>query len=355
MSVVRVGVILPLKEKSPRGEKMVEFYQGILMAVDSLRYQGTDVEVRAWHSGVTATDMDMLLSQNSLADCDVVFGPLDVAQVPLLADYCGIHGVRLVVPFSSVTTWVGTTPGYYMLTAPTRTVQSEALWYVQNHFVQHQVVLVQCDDATEDGTAFAEMLRMSMTEKGRACKLLNLHADNAAMEAAFSATTPNVVVLSSSSLKALNSFLPQLKLFAAEHPEHRFCLLGYPDWQTYTSQLLGDFYQVDTYIFTPFYANPLSPRVQAVENAYLRWFHKPMTSVCPKYALMGLDVGWFFLQALARYGDQMDDFVEYLRVEPYQTPLFMQRQGEDGGYVNTFVELVHYTPEQTIELITRNR
>ena len=51
---VRMGVLLPFKEKTPRGAKMVEFYQGMLMAVDSLKHEDISIDVQALHTGSTA-------------------------------------------------------------------------------------------------------------------------------------------------------------------------------------------------------------------------------------------------------------------------------------------------------------
>ena len=56
-SHVRMGVVLPLKEKSQRGAKMVEFYQGMLMAVDSVCNEGLSTEVIALHSGSSASEI----------------------------------------------------------------------------------------------------------------------------------------------------------------------------------------------------------------------------------------------------------------------------------------------------------
>ncbi len=80
---------------------MVEFYQGLLLAVDSMRHEGLSIEITAVHSGSTANDMDQLLLKRPIENCDVVFGPLDMAQLTALADYCDLRGVLLVVPFAT--------------------------------------------------------------------------------------------------------------------------------------------------------------------------------------------------------------------------------------------------------------
>ena len=139
---VRMGVVLPLKEKSQRGAKMVEFYQGLLMAVDSVKRQGCSVDVVALHSGNTAASMDSLIASRQLLNLDIVFGPLDAAQLPALADYCKLHDTRLVVPFTSLTAHIEGNPKHYIVNASRALVQREAGWFIQNLFPEENVIIV---------------------------------------------------------------------------------------------------------------------------------------------------------------------------------------------------------------------
>ncbi|MBP5770100.1 MAG: hypothetical protein J6W75_01920 [Bacteroidaceae bacterium] len=352
---VRMGVVLPLKEKNSRGAKMVEFYQGMLLAVDSLKREGLNIEVNTFHSGTTAHEMDVLVNSKSLAHCDVVFGPLEVAQLPSLADYCDIHNVRLVCPFSPLATQVASHPRYYMATAPRATIQREAVWYIKDQFAEHNIILVDCNEQNEEGMAFGEQLRSGMSEKGVYVRQLNINADEISFQQAFNPLRKNLVVLKSTSVKALNTFLPKLKDYKRLHPELAISLFGYPNWQTYTEQLLNDFYELDTYIYTTFYRNPLASRTQEIDRTFAQWFHHPMQATFPRYGLMGFDLTYFFLRGLSIYGDHLEDNLSQVPSYPFQTPFWFERQGNNDGFINTFVELVHYTPLQTIELISRNR
>ena len=72
-------------------------------------------------------------------------------------------------------------------------------------------------------------------------------------------------------------------------------------------------------------------------------------------AQVGFDLGYYFLRGLAIFGDNLEERHERVPALPYQNPYWFQQQGEKDGFVNTFVELVHYTTFQTIDLITRDR
>ena len=88
----------------------------------------------------------------------------------------------------------------------------------------------------------------------------------------------------------------------------------------------------------------------------MQWFHTPMSATFPRYALMGFDVAYYFLRGLSLYGSgRLQENLPKIPSLPYQHPLFFEQTQEGDGYVNSFVQLIHYTPNQTIELITRNR
>ena len=352
---VRMGVVLPLKEKTQRGAKMVEFYQGLLMAVDSMKHDGLNVDVVALHSGTTASEMDSLVNSHSLASCNVVFGPLDSEQLPVLVDYCDIHGVRLVCPFATTTAHVARHSRYYLTTPPRNIIQREAAWFAKEQFASHNIILVDCNEKNDEGAAFGELLRTAMSEKGVYVRTLNAGGDEMAFFQAFNPLRSNLIVLNSSSQKALNTFLPKLKEYKQQHPDLQVSLLGYPSWQTYTAQSLNDFYDNDTYIYTTFYRHPLTPRNEAFDRQFVKNFRHPMQATFPRYGQMGFDLGYYFLRGLSIYGDNFENNVTNVPARAYQNPVWFERQGQNGGFVNTFVELVHYTPHQTIELVTRNR
>ena len=81
-----------------------------------------------------------------------------------------------------------------------------------------------------------------------------------------------------------------------------------------------------------------------------------MNATYPRYALMGFDLGYYFLHGLSLFGrEQLSESLNLVPANPYQHPLFFENTHEGDGHINTFVELIHYAPDQSIELINRNR
>lgn len=353
---VRMGVVLPLKEKTSRGAKMVEFYQGLLMAVDSIKHLGCSVEVSTFHSGSSAASMDSLLAhRTSLGDCDVIFGPLDVAQLPALADYCDLRSIRLVTPFSSLATQVPGHPLHYLVNAPRHQVQNQAVWFAQTLFPEENFVVIESGEKNEEGTAFVERARMAMDGRGIYVKQISIDEIESEFETNLESDKLNVLLLNSSSLAALNALMDKLRPFATQHPEYRFSLFGYPAWQTYASQMQSDLFRFDTYIYSTFYRDPNDKRVMAFEQCFKNNFGRTMAATFPRYGLFGFDLGYYFLYGLWKYGSLFEANLTTIPVVPLQNAFEFQSQGEGNGYINDFVELVHYANYQATEILYRNQ
>ena len=103
----------------------------------------------------------------------------------------------------------------------------------------------------------------------------------------------NVIIPNSSGIKLLNQLFPKLKEFTKKNPEYRIKLVGYPEWQTYASNHLENFYQFNTYAYSSFFRNPLNGNADEFENAYQGLSHTdPRVVATFRYA--GFRHGYLF-------------------------------------------------------------
>ena len=123
---IRMGVILPLKGNTPEHKKMIEFYRGVLMAVEDIKKTGVSVDVFTYDAGQSAADMKAVLSRNALTELDFIIGPLRAEQIPALSGFCQKSKTRLVVPFSSQGDEMYQNPYYYAVNPPKSFLFSEA-------------------------------------------------------------------------------------------------------------------------------------------------------------------------------------------------------------------------------------
>lgn len=350
-ATVKAGVLLPLKDGSGRGTTMVEFYRGLLMAVDAVKAEGTNVEVYAFDSGKSDAEMRALLKRPELGGLDVVFGPLDAEQVGPLSEFCREHGIRMVLPFNTPCPQVYSNPWIYQVGVAQELLYPGVTNLATELSDKANYVFYSSGENDERGQAFTAHLSQVLSLRGIPTSRLGAGADDFAYDRALNQYRENIVVPDSRSLSALNGMVAGLKNYLAQHPQYRISLLGYPEWLTYTGTMLQDFYQFGTYVFSSYYRNPLSGRVALFEQKYFSNYGVPSRVSYPRAEMLGYDLAYYFLHGLAVLGRSFDEEKVTLPQQPVQHSFSFIRVGEQGGYVNTFVQLVHYTTNKTIQLI----
>ena len=127
--------------------------------------------------------------------------------------------------------------------------------------------------------------------------------------------------------------------------------MGYPEWVSYTKSMLSDFYRYDTYVYATYYRNPLSSRVSKFEQQYKTNFGTASRLSFPRAEMLGYDLAYYFIAGLALLGIDFEEAQPSLNYETLQHNFKFVRVGENGGFVNQHVQLVHYSKNRTIETI----
>lgn len=349
-SAVRIGVMLPLHNVDGDGQRMVEYYRGVLMACDSLKAQGISTDVKAWNVPIDA-NVQQTLADNNAKDCDIIFGPLYTKQVKSMGDFCRRNNIKLVIPFSISGNDVASND-HIMQVYQSPQLQNEL---AVNAFVERfkgcHAVIIDCNDTTSRKGVFTSALRKRMEVAGIGYSITNLKSSEAMFAKAFDASKQNVVVLNTGRSPELNVTLAKLNGLKVTAPAMRISLFGYTEWLMYTKVYLEYYHRYDAYIPTSFYYNPLASRTANLERSYRSWFKSDMRQALPRFAITGYDHAQFFIRGLHKYGGKFTGTSQQSTYTPLQTPLkFKYVQG--GGMQNSAFMLVHYKTNHTMESIS---
>lgn len=348
---LKVAVILPMKEGGDRGNKMIEFYRGILMAADSLKHQGTTINMYAYHSGSTQADMQYLTSKSELKSMDIIFGPLTATQAGILSDFCKENKIRLVMPFATTNTVGTNNPYVYQASINSEAARKNGSDIVASRFSKDNCIILQTGTPDERGKQFIGNMKNQFAGRGATSKSLAMEADDATWLATLSRTKTNVIIPDASSLSATSTLVKKLRNFQKNHPEYKITMVGYPEWPTYVSTLQADYHALDTYAYCPFYRNPSDARVAHFEANYKRNFKTEISRTYPRYGIFGFDLGFYFMNGLARLGDFFDEKMTTLNYTPLQNGFYFDQKNENSAHTNQLINLVHYTVSQRIEII----
>ena len=106
---------------------------------------------------------------------------------------------------------------------------------------------------------------------------------------------------------------------------------------------------MDTYFYSSFYTNNLLPAAINFTHNYRRWYAKEMADRYPKYGMLGFDTAYYFLYGLARYGNNFEESLSLMDVNPIQTGFKFQRVNNWGGFINKKVFFVRFTKDYQLQ------
>lgn len=355
---IKAAVMLPFmsSETLQRDEqtRMIEYYEGFLMAIDSLKRQGISIDLHTYDTkGRTAT-INNILAKKEMKDMDIIFGPSHNKNITTLAEFANKHKIRLVVPFAPKVEDVFNNPQVYQVNTPQSYLYSEVYEHFIRKFSDRHIIFLNAGNVEQEKLEFINGMKNELRDNGIQFRDLTLsdEVDPNQVIATMDTLTNNIFIPTSGKNLALVKILPRITQVLHEHPHFQIQLFGYPEWQTYTQDHLASFYELDTYFYSSFYTNNLFQEAVHFTNSYRRWYSKDMANIFPKYGMLGFDTGYFFLKGLATEGNKLEDHLSRVKVTPIQTGFKFERVNNWGGFINRKVFFVHFS--KNYELIKLN-
>ena len=349
---IQVALLLPFMTnettQSSATSRFVEYYEGLLLAVDSLRNMGTSIELSVYDTGNGTKKVKEILKEDALSNANLIIGAVQNDQIGLIADFAQKHNIKYVIPFTSKNDDVLSNANVYQVNTPHSYLYSKAAQAGCDLFSDYNIILVNIKDK-EEKPEFIKAFKTEMQQRDIPFKEVTYKGDTFAtdIEAAMVRDKRNVVLPTSASLDAVNKIKAPLRMLSElkeeEKEPYMVNLFGYPEWQTYTKDHLESFFELDTYFYSSFYTNDLFPAAKNFTRNYRRWYGKDMDERYPKYGMLGFDTGYFFLKGLARYGSELENNLQRMDFAPIQTGFKFQRVNNWGGFVNKKVFFVRFT------------
>lgn len=370
---LNIAVILPfnLAAESTEDNKVqmrnVEFYQGVLMAVDEMQERGRRVKVQAYDLGTQA--LYNTLFSPDLMRADVVITSSKEDELRQVAVWSETSGTPVISPFDFNNSMVGMYEHLYQVNTPKSMLYPQLTETLLQNFANYTFIFLTDSVGNRKADPYPLELKQNLSrrripyrelsylrpERLMACdSILGLKDENIL----FVPVTPQP-----EAMRRMFSGLQHVKILrdaryelavtegrAPEGGQPKMAVLGYPEWVLNTQDFIQYYYDLNVYMFSKFYANPFDPNLNRFYTTFRQWYGKEPMALAPKYALLGYDVAKTFLQKLTEHGQHIEESFAGECVDGLQTA-FCFDNGGGRGYYNRGCYLVHFTPESTIEKI----
>ena len=317
--VVELALLLPFEsqqtKRSVNADRMMEFYQGALIALSEKQNDSTLYRLRVYDTERSERKVNALCDSTELDSVQAIIGPVYPIQIERVATWCDKHEVPLILPFSDNVELEAHPSALQFNSTADQEADSLCQWIKAKGEAIHCVAI---DVRESDLSSSIRTLRSAMSKQGIEYQKLTMRdLLNDSAYYALDRDKENLVILHSDRFQHIRVLLSHLYKLQTEG--YRIRLVSRYAWQKETIDLP----QVYTSVFTR------SEGWEVYDAQWADYYVNNHTSEAPRYDLLGYDL--------------MSTALAWLRGETAHEGLQSVIQWtkiQNGGYQNAGVKVV---------------
>ncbi len=284
--VVELALMLPFEsqqtQRSGNAERMMEFYQGALLALRDMQNDSTLYRLRVYDTERSERKVKELCDSTILDSVQGILGLVYPIQIERVAAWCELHKVPLLLPFSDEMDLAHYSQVMQFNSTDTQEADSLCTWFSKQencHFVAVEV-------RESDLASSIRTLRKQMKQNGlnySALPLRDLMNDSAFY--AMDSLAENIIILHSDRYQHVRMLLPHLAKL--QEAGFRIRIISQYSWQKEHIAL--------PQVFTSMFA--IEGEHEVYDAVWAEVFKNEHVSESPRYDILGYDlmkalVGW---------------------------------------------------------------
>ncbi|HYG03808.1 MAG TPA: hypothetical protein VD927_15270 [Chryseosolibacter sp.] len=138
-----VSVLMPFMmstlDPSPgrkRNQIILDFYEGMKLAVDTLNGMGIDLSLRAYDTERNPEKLKMILGTEELRNTDLIVGPFFQEEITVVQDFSLNEKVNMVHPFTNNSDVLGNNPHAFLFQPAAETLGKESAAYLDSKILR---------------------------------------------------------------------------------------------------------------------------------------------------------------------------------------------------------------------------
>lgn len=336
-----------------------EMYEGILLAADTLRAQGLNVNLHVYDIKGDTIELTRLFRQGVLSSMDLIIGPVHSGNLTRVAEYAGKYDIPVVSPvqlFSNAPLYSNPT---LFLANPTLKVFQDKISVKASEKYQDNFVFIHNDTTGNDPDVkyFKSKLLSELSSRLPANEIRFKEMlfysrstyDNDSINRlaqALSLQTENTIIIASEEDPVISETLQEVHSLSKRFPLRVFCYPLIRGNENLDSKYLFD---LDLLVFSQFWIDYSRPDVKQFTARFRKVFMTEPSEV--SYAWLGYDIAYYFLSGLAIHGKDFISHPEMHNPDLIQTEFDFRRYGDGNGFENQKLFPVRYSREYDIKLV----
>ncbi len=349
-------VNLPSKKESfiqfhGSSENFIHFYEGALLAVDSLVASGINVDLKVYDTEQRTSKVSSLVSSGALGNADLIIGPVFPEQQKAISAYALKKGIPVISPLSASDEVTSQNPWFFQINPARDYMARKRDSYIISSFRNSNVLVLQTNSRSDDADREAGYLKEELHRRegdawGTTVRILDYRQEGfSGLKNALSKERKNVVVIPSDNEAEVSVAVSNIKALAAEFD---IILVGSNRFPQFDSINPDHFHQGRLEFLTPYWPDFSKP----VARSFVYKFRSQFKSEPNQFSMQGYDVVFFIAKAIHDFGPDFRNCIPFASAELVQGNYHFE-QVSAGGFVNDGLNVIQYTPQfQVVKKMT---
>ena len=342
---VKVALLLPfsakdypvfvdtLVEKMPvqisaRSEQFISFYEGVLLAVDSLKNQGYKVNLKVFDTERSAEKMYTMVDEIDRFHPDLIIGPVYGSVYKALMDDLTNKNIPVIYPLSSRSEEFGVYPDFIQVNPSMKALTVAMSDWLREEAEEANLV---CLNLTGNEVSHSDLEDIRLfKEYMHRIGSMNFYDWNTSavpldgLRLQLLPDRENIIILPTTKEAEVSKILPVL---SALTDGYRITVVGFPEWQAFTSVDHETYFKLNTKIFTYSYVDNTTEPAKRFALKYRKYFYTEPNNLAYK----AFDMSLYFIELAAKYRDWTLDALEfYPRNGDFSRFYFQKMEGQAG-------------------------
>jgi len=325
-------------------ENYVQFYEGVLLAVDKMQKAGMNITLNVYDTQRNADSIRQYIYTPEFLETDLIIGPVLQSVQNEVAEIAAKNRIPIVSPLASQSDIALTNPYYYQV-VPSRTyIAEKTAEMVAEEYFDSNFIVVKTRDYT--GTVqgdMVELIKEKMFNSGFLSQRngVNFTIYDFEKEGPFglrrimSKRKENVVLIPTMNEGELSVAISNVNNLA---DDYSITLIGSNRYQRNESINIEQYHNLKMRYVAPYWLDYEHPATIEFIDKFKAEFKTEPTN----YGAQGYDVALYFFNAIKVYGKDFNDCLPYLRIDLVQGNYHFEKISQFGGYMNQGVSVISY-------------
>jgi LysM repeat protein len=327
----------------------LDFYQGALLALDSLKREGLSINLNVYNTGKSAEQAKRLLMEAGLQKANLIIGPVYPECQKPISDFAMENRIPMISPLAQNNYLLESNPLFFQAN-PSFSTQVEEFIKKIDFCSGQNILLLHEGDSTNIN--LIEIFKNQIQQRISTCTNSDeIHFKEFTYKPGSPTTEiqerishslvldrENLVFVPSNNEVFVADMLGNLHTLSTIY-KFPISLYGFPRWQRFGNVQIEYYYQLQLHLFSPFYIDYSNYQVKNFVEKYRETYRSEPS----QYSFRGFDVVFFFLSAMKKYGIDFQYCLPQHRVDLLQSDYNFKRISSGGGFENRSVYLLQYT------------